>query len=348
MLVKKLLLPAAALLATLGVLSGATACSIPAAADLAVAPLSSKASPFSGHPTLSAGRQVSDDDPSVCTTSWDMSDGSIEVSMYNGTGQTLTLLPDVTGHNGINQHWHKQPPATLAPGQCATMSAYTSDVAEALGVHAVYQMPDSDFVPFTADTHNGSEGSTVFSEEPTYNWSTPGWTGTQDPLYNIWGQTTGGTVHVHVALKLEGGVTDSYQLSSSDMTIAAGATTPTQDAACGLGYHVWMDAATEEPVLSINNSPVAASGLTLATLNPTIADGKVDGTTQYQGFSYALKNPTQAPITAAITWTCDPSVWGTNGTAPTFFQDSPPATVSAGTPVSYRFLTLGFPPPPMG
>jgi hypothetical protein len=223
------------------------------------------------------------------------------------------------------------------------VNAYSEFTADPVGIHVMYTLPNGDFLPFSADTHNGANDSTVFSSPPTYNSSNTTWSGTQDPLYNVWGGSPSGNFHVHVGLKAEGGDTDSYQVSSSQITIAPGATTPTWSASGGLGHHIRVDASTGKPMVAINGINGNASDVTFAKLSPAIYDGTADGTAQYQGFTFALHNASQSPVTVTITWTCDPSVWGTNGTAPTFLQASPPATVQSGTAVDYRFTTLGFP-----
>jgi hypothetical protein len=285
-------------------------------------------------------------DPTICAGDYVKGELSIDASMYNGTDQTLTLDPALTGHEGTDEHWGTQPPATLAPGQCAQMDAYTDDIAGGLEIRAVYRMANGDFVPFSADkSAGGADNAEVFTSAPTYDGSTYEWTGQQDPRYNIWGNTETTSVHDHPHLKLEGGETNSYPLTSSDFEVDGGATTPTWQAACALGYHVRTDASTGKPIATIQPRTVSVNNPTLQfkTLSAADPDGTVDGTTQYFGFSYSVQNLSPGSVDATISWTCDPSVWGTNGTAPTFLQASPPATMPSGKPVDYRFTTLGFP-----
>jgi Putative Ig domain len=291
-----------------------------------------------------AAPTVSGSDSTVCTSSYDTHGASIDMSVYNGTGQTLTLVPALTGHNGISGHWGTQPPATLAPGQCADVTGYSDNPVGSFSIHAVYQMSNGDFVPFTAETTgNPITDSTVFSAEPSFDTGYDTWTGQQDPAYNILGNYITGSFHEHVSMKLEGGGdTDSYQDTSSPINLAAGATSPTKKAECALGAHVRMDASTKEPIVTFQNVNGDSSGFALHSLTPTMADGSVDGITQYDEFSTSITNSGSAG-TATFSWTCDPSEWGTNGDAPTFLQASPPATMPAGTPVDYRFTTLGFP-----
>jgi hypothetical protein len=346
---KALLLPTAAIIAVLGVLGATSACT----ADLSDSVIGGGQPPATPSASTSPDQRsvpgsVSGSDPTDCTTGYNSGEVSVDISMYNATDQTLTLDPGLSGHNGNNEHWGTQPPATLTPGQCARMSAYSDITDEPVGAHAIYEMPNGNFVVFAADSHNSRETSTVFTAEPILNWGSATWTGPQDPTYNIHQTTDTGNFHVHVALQLEGGATNSYNLTSSPMTLAQEndnypASTPTYSAACSLGYHVRIDATTSKPMVTLNNVSGDTSSWTFKTLNAQSADGTVNGTTQYQGIGYALQTAAVKQATATISWTCDPSIWGTSGTAPTFLQDSPPATVPAQTPMNYRFTTLAFP-----
>lgn len=340
---KKIHILAAAALALLGCLSTTAACTTDASEAFAGGNQLSVSSPApGGHPTSYTAGSAVGDDPTVCTSGYSKGGYSLDVSMYNGTDQTLTLDPDLTGHNGYDEHWATRPPATLAPGQCANMSAYTDNMADKLGLHAGYRMANGDFVPFSTDTYQGPNNSLVYSSQPSFDWSHFAWTGTQDDAYNIQGTWAGGYFHMHVTLKVQGGKTDIVPVTSPQIVVAAGATTPTRPAMCGLGYHVWLDASTTKPIVTVSSVTGNASELTLNT-NPSIADGRFDQTTQYQGFTYSLHNASQDPVTATISWMCDPSVWDVNGVAPTFLQDSPPSTLQSQTPTNYRLATLGFP-----
>lgn len=281
-------------------------------------------------------------DPTVCTSSYDHSASSVDVSMYNGTNSPLTLDPALTGHDGTNEHWAQQPPTTILPGQCADMNAYSSDMMMPLAAYAVYTLPDGSFVPFMGDLYgNDTFNTEVFSAAPQLDHSDYVWSGTQNPAYNIEGNWVNGDVHRHFTMKLEGGETDSYQFTSAQIPIQAGASTATMQAQCGPGYHVWMNATTNQPIVTFSNVSGDTAGFGFKSVAPNVADGSVDGSTQYQGFTYSLQNTGSTAGTATMTWSCDASDYAAQ--APTFQQDTPPATVSANTPVAYRFTTMGFP-----
>jgi hypothetical protein len=130
-------------------------------------------------------------------------------------------------------------------------------------------------------------------------------------------------------------------LTSAQFPIAAGGSTASTQASCALGYHVRISATTNQPMVTFDNVSGNTSGFGFKSVSPDAADGSADGSTQYQGFSFSLQNTGSVAGTATMSWTCDPSVYAAQ--APTFEQDTPPATVAANTAVAYRFTTLGFP-----
>jgi hypothetical protein len=305
---------------------------------------------FAAAPATGSGgstRALSDSDPTVCTTGYDESALSLDVSMYNATDEPLTLDPALTGHNGTGEHWNHQPPAVILPGQCADMNAYSSDGASGFAVFATYTTPKGDFVPFTASIFgNADYNSSVFSAAPSFSDHTYTWSGQQDPAYNIDGAVTAGRAHRHVTEKFEGGKTDSYPLTTAPIVINAGGSTATWQASCALGYHVRLDATTNKPIVTFATVTGSTSGFSIKSSSLTDADGSVDGSTQYRGFTYSLQNTSSANGTGTMTWTCDPSVYAAQ--APTFLHDTPAAAVNVSTPVAYRFSALGFPAPTFG
>jgi hypothetical protein len=296
--------------------------------------------PTSGGP-LRAGAS----DPEVCTSSYDHSAQSVDVSMYNGTDEPLTVDPALTGHNGTGEHWAQQPPTIIEPGQCADMNAYSPDALSGLAAYAVYTLPNGSFVPFMGDIFGASDNnpydSQVFSSAPQLDDSSYNWSGTQDPSYNIQGNWVNGDLHRHIVLKLEGGETGSMPMTSPQTPIAAGGSTGNLQASCPLGYHVRMNATTNQPIVSFANVSGSTSGFGVKSVSPNNADGSADGSTQYQGFGYSLQNTGSAAGTGTMSWTCDPSIYAAQ--APAFQQDTPPESVATYTPVAYRFFAQGFP-----
>ncbi len=253
-------------------------------------------------------------DPQTCTSSYDKSGQSLDVSMYNSTSQVLTLDPALTGHIGRSDHWDTRPPATLQPGQCAEMTAYESNATGYFVVSAVYTMPNGDYVVFSADNHNNVVDATaVFSAAPTFlapdGGNYTGWKGSMDTKYQIRQGIWTGYYHSHIALMLEGGETSSYQLTSGAFQVAPGPPSPTWGASCPLGYHArWSGSGPAVTFTGLDGTE--SVDVSLSSAHGTEDDGiGANNQQQYIGFSYSVKTDSTSAANATMTWTCDPSSW---------------------------------------
>jgi hypothetical protein len=159
-------------------------------------------------------------DPTVCTDmSYHPSETSVDMSIYNGTDQVLTMVPDLTFHTdgGPNEdaHWDKRPPETLQPGECAEVTAYNNNGdgdTMGLTINATYTMPDGTYVPFSVEQVSARGvgfNPTVFAPSPVPSFNeendangSNGWKGTPVGSFVILNSDDVGVSHVHAALKL--------------------------------------------------------------------------------------------------------------------------------------------------
>jgi hypothetical protein len=236
--------------------------------------------------------------PFSCTSGYSKSVDSMDISMYNATDQMLTLDPSLTGHYGTSEHWATQPPATIAPGQCAYMTGYESNLAGVLTLHAVYVTPDGDYVPFMASDQLQVANRSVFTNAPTFvtpsDYRNAAYSGIQNEHYIVApiSRDDGMGYYHHIALVFQGGKTASYSDSatrSSDGQVSA---------ACDPGYVLRQDSSGHAVLDS--DSPTAITSVTEGHQS----GWDIDGQPQYQFFSARVVEPD-----ARVSWTCDPGTW---------------------------------------
>lgn len=188
-----------------------SACSVPVSADLSPADQSVAATPSSAAsssrssstptPTRATAPSAASS-PTSCTSNYHAGATSLDLIMQNNTGQTLTLDPTRTGRGDDGAHWAAQPPASLAPGECAVINAYSHDPF-VLWLTATYLLPDGTFIPFACTIDGGSCNSSAFLTMNNTSYENGTFSGTTSDSWQISTAAQSGKVFLHFTLVAE-------------------------------------------------------------------------------------------------------------------------------------------------
>lgn len=141
----------------------------------------------------------------VCQGSFDQGGASIDQTIVNATGYTMTLDTDLTA--SAYSKWFQPPPATLPPGGCAEINTYSDAPLMGFGFSAIYSFESSSGTQWAVFSNEWSppvstqgglaKESFVFTTKPVLTGNS--WMGTlSDSLYMYDSGVTTKDDHVHL------------------------------------------------------------------------------------------------------------------------------------------------------
>ncbi|MTD15096.1 hypothetical protein GIS00_14225 [Nakamurella sp. YIM 132087] len=156
--------------------------------------------------TASAAEPSGPDEQAACTSNYHAGAQSVDLTIQNNTGQTITLVGAHTTDGG-DGHWGARPQATLAPGACEELTGYSDDPLSDYYITATYQLPDGTYLPFSAASGSDSYNTQVFTSGG-FSGSAPGsFSGKWDFNWAMTDTHWAGSEHIHTTIAAEPGTT---------------------------------------------------------------------------------------------------------------------------------------------